>query len=245
MDPIVEQDPRRAVARLAVAVMAADGRVTSPEVAALERLDHLGLGSLGPLIEEEFERATREPVDIRRACVALAGASREAAHTLLAALAAIATSDRVLAGRERETYETIARLLGVPERESAHILATTAMAPGPESAVAEPTRRRRIAVEGAAESTSPSAAEAARSPGRTAPGADPVLANARRLLGVEPGATREDIDAAYLAQVERFNPAGVAAMGPEFVALAVHRLADVTAAWEVLTGGTESLAMPG
>lgn len=244
MDPVVEQDPRRAVARLAVAVMAADGRVTSPEVAALERLDHLGLGSLGPLIEEEFERATREPVDIRPACVALAGASREAAHTLLAALAAIATSDRVLAGRERDTYEAIARLLGVPERESAHILATAAVVPAQESALAEPTRRRRIAVEGPAETLGSSAAEATRSAVRAAPDADPVLANARRLLGVDAAATREDIDAAYLAQVSRFNPAGVVAMGPEFVALAVHRLADATAAWEVLAGAAGTLGGP-
>jgi len=142
MDPIVEQDPRRAVARLAVAVMAADGRITSPEIAALERLDGLGLGSLGQLIEEELERATHEAIDVRSACAALAGASREAAHTLLAVLADIATCDRVLAGRERETYDGIARLLGVPERESAHILAAAAERPGAPTPVAPAGRPR-------------------------------------------------------------------------------------------------------
>jgi len=244
MNPIVQQDPRRAVARLAVAVMAADGRITSPEVAALGRLDQLGLGALGPLIEEEFERATHEPIDLRACCMALTGASQEAAHTLLAALAAIATSDQVLAGRERETYEAIARLLGVPEREASHILATASMYGSGEPVVAEPGRRRRIAVEGGPETVSAPSAPEPVVP-RAQVGADPVTERARRLLGVGPDASAEEIDAAYLAQVGRFNPAGVVAMGPEFVALAVRRLADATAAWELLGGGAGSLGAQG
>ena len=236
MDPIVEQDPRRAVARLAVAVMAADGRITSPEIAALERLDGLGLGSLGQLIEEELERATHEAIDVRSACAALAGASREAAHTLLAVLADIATCDRVLAGRERETYDGIARLLGVPERESAHILAAAAERPGAGTPVA-PAGRRETAAPGVAAEGMAAAPRRPAAGGADGEDAAALLARAQRVLGVGPEASREEIDAAYVAAASRYNPVAVSAMGADFVALAVRRLADATAAWELLAAG--------
>lgn len=232
-DPRLEHDPRRAVARLAVAVMAADGRITSPEVEALARLDQLGLGSLTPFVEDEIDRATREAVDVRAACADLAGASREAACTLLAVLADIATSDRVLAGREREVFDAVARLLGVPERDAAHVLTAAAEHAGPAAGVA-PDPIATVAA-------GPAAARAAEPAPRTASAPAPadaerhrLLARARRVLGVDGEVSRDALDAAYLAIVARYDPAGVAAMGPEFVALAVRKLADATAAWELL-----------
>ena len=45
----MESDTRRLLAQLAVAVIAADGRVTSSELEAVARLDDLGLGRLSTL----------------------------------------------------------------------------------------------------------------------------------------------------------------------------------------------------
>ena len=46
-----EINPRRLIARLAVAVMVADGRITPSEHEAVRRLDQLGLGPLSQLAE--------------------------------------------------------------------------------------------------------------------------------------------------------------------------------------------------
>ena len=44
----------RLIARLGVAIIAADGRITTAELAALARLDRLGLGPLGEVAREEI-----------------------------------------------------------------------------------------------------------------------------------------------------------------------------------------------
>lgn len=46
-------------------------------------------------------------------------------------------------------------------------------------------------------------------------------------------ASREALDLAYLQEVVRFDPVAMAQLGPEFAALAVHRLADVTLLYEL------------
>jgi len=54
-------DLGRLIARLAVAVIAADGRITTAELAALARVDDLDLGPLSDVAREEIERAIHGP----------------------------------------------------------------------------------------------------------------------------------------------------------------------------------------
>ena len=61
-----------------------------------------------------------------------------------------------------------------------------------------------------------------------------ALQNAYRVLGIDADASRAHLDAAYLGLVERYNPANVALLGAEFAALAVRKLAAVTAAFETV-----------
>jgi uncharacterized tellurite resistance protein B-like protein len=109
----------RFIARLAAAVVAADHRITSPE---LEHLDRIGLGPLGGLVREEIERAAREPVDVAATCAALPPLGEDAATLVLTALAELVTSDRVVALRERDVFRTIAGHLGVRPAAAARIL---------------------------------------------------------------------------------------------------------------------------
>jgi uncharacterized tellurite resistance protein B-like protein len=119
----MEHDPRRLIARLAAAVMVADGRVTAAECDALERLDTLGLGPLSRLAGEEIERATHEPIDVPAACKGLASAiSPQAAAVILAALAEIAASDLSVSPAELNTINTVATLLGLTPPEAAQIV---------------------------------------------------------------------------------------------------------------------------
>jgi DnaJ-domain-containing protein 1 len=202
-----DRDLGRSIARLAVAVMLADGRMTTAEVAALGGLDALGLGPLGTVAREEIERAVREPIDVRATCAALPRLDGNAAALLLDALAQVAASDRLLAPRERDVFETIARHLGVGPAGAAHVLAR--------------------AVAGASEGERDAAG-----PHPDAPAADPALRGALRVLGLEPGAGRARIEAAFLDLVQRYDPAKVADLGPEFAALAVRRLAKIADAYE-------------
>jgi len=70
------QDRRRLIARLAVAIMVADGRITASERDALERFDRLGLGPLAALAEDEIRRAMQHPIDVRGTCASLSSRSR-------------------------------------------------------------------------------------------------------------------------------------------------------------------------
>ena len=63
----MDSDPQRLIARLAVAVMVADGRITASECAALEDLNDLGLGLLSDSSAAETGGAaagTRERVTV-------------------------------------------------------------------------------------------------------------------------------------------------------------------------------------
>ena len=64
-----------------------------------------------------------------------------------------------------------------------------------------------------------------------AAGAD-SLARAYTLLGVRPGASRVELENAYRAVLERYDPNKVIDLGTEFASLAVHKLAQATAAFE-------------
>lgn len=224
-------DPRRLIARLAVAVMVADGRITCAEHDALERLDELGLGPLSDLAEEEIQRAVDQPIDLGETCAGLANASPEAATVIVALLAEIAASDRSLSPEELDVVSTVATLLGLGPDESLRILSAAAAEYGvrlpPETEPRAPVhgaRRERVTVIHDRDDDGP---------GVQPVGAD-ALARAYSLLGIDTAAGRGGIDAAYLELIERYNPAKVVGLGMEFVALAVHKLAEVTAAFETV-----------
>jgi DnaJ-domain-containing protein 1 len=210
----------RLIARLAVAVVAADARITTAELAALGRLDGLGLGSLAGVVREELERAAHEPVDVRATCALLPPLGEEGAALLLTALAELVAIDRLLAPREREVFSTVADHLGVDPAAAARIL---------EAAISPPPGREPEVI-------------GAPTPPVTAPSPDPTHQRAFRVLGLEPGASRSRIDTAYLDLVQRYDPGRVSELGPEFAALAVRRLATITDAYEVALGSLASSA---
>jgi DnaJ-domain-containing protein 1 len=210
----------RLIARLAVAVIAADGRITTAELAALGRLDGLGLGPLADVAREEMERAIHEPVDVRATCAALPPLGEEGAALLLTVLAELAASDRLLAPRERDVFNTVAGHLGVGPAAAARIL---------EAAISPPPGGEQEAIR------PPIPPEAALS-------VDANQQRAFRVLGLEPGASRSRIDTTYLELVQRYDPARVSELGPEFAALAVRRLATITDAYEVALGSLASSA---
>jgi uncharacterized tellurite resistance protein B-like protein len=224
MDPQMS----RSIARLAVAVMAADGRITASELDALSNLDDLGLGRLSGLAREEIERAVGRPIDVEATCDALGDLDPDATALVLAALAEMAASDRVLSPLEIDVFTAVASRLGLSGDEAASILEAAVSPP----ATGAPTWQT-IPV-GTAEPEASRVAREAR-PAETVP-PDPQLERAHRILGVEPGAERVRLEAAYLALVQRYNPARMAELGVEFAVLAVRRLASVTAAFETALG---------
>jgi DnaJ-domain-containing protein 1 len=216
------QDARRLVARLAVAVMAADRRITPGELAALEglaehelpalaRLDRLGLGSLSEIVYEEARRAETEPVDVPAVCAALAAAAPRAAPVILSALTEIAASDGVLVPRETEMLDLVAQELGLAPSEARGILASVLAGQAPAGPPAAPVAA------GAAE-----------------------VEHAHRVLGVEVGVGPQQIEAAYRRLVERYNPAKVVDLGCDFAALAVRTLSDITDAYATAIGALDT-----
>ncbi len=215
-------DVGRLIARLAVAVVAADGRIATAELVALKRLDGLGLGPLANAARLETERAIHEAVDVRATCAALLPLREDAAILLLTVLAEIAASDRLLAPGEREVFNTVAEHLGVDAAVAARIL-EAATWPAPDAA-------------GEPKPLSPPARD------ETVAQRDPNHQRAFRVLGLEPGASRLRIDASYLQLVQRYDPARVGGLGPEFAALAVRRLATITDAYEAALGSLQASA---
>lgn len=219
-------DIRRLIARLAVAVMAADSRITASELGALGRFDDLGLGPLGDVAREEIERVAHEPIDVAATCIALPTLTDEAADLLLGALAELAACDRRLAPREREVFHLVAGHLGRDAAAAARMLEDAlAAAHMLDDALAATARG---APKGVPSASADGGGDAAAAPLRRALG----------VLGLEPGAGRSRIEAAFLDRVQRYDPAKVGELGPEFAALAVRRLAAITDAYEVAIAGT-------
>jgi len=226
-----EQDPRRLIVRLAVAVMIADGRITATECDAMAYLDRLGLGPLSTLVEEEVERALRHPIDLIDTCEGLADASPQAAAVILTLLAEIAASDGSVSGKELLTFHTVARQLGLSSMEADHILDLAVASHGARLV------RDIEAVSAASKVMVPPTPEPHHAPPRNGsgvPAGAPDLKRACRILGVTAAADREQVDRAYIALVERYNPIELATLGPEFAALAVRKLAEATAAFHAL-----------
>lgn len=123
-------DPRSIIARLAVAVMAADGRITAGELEVASHLDSLGLGDLSDPVRAEIQIAMRDPIDPVAVCGELTPLSREAAATIVAALAEIALADRMLSRRESQVLFLIARALGLHDSETEHLVRGSLVAHG-------------------------------------------------------------------------------------------------------------------
>ncbi len=54
------------------------------------------------------------------------------------------------------------------------------------------------------------------------------------VLGVRPGASREEVSAAYRRLVQQYHPDKVAELGPELRELAEQRMKEINAAYETL-----------
>jgi len=224
-------DPRRLIARLAVAVMVSDGRITPSEVDALGRLDELGLGPLSDLAEEEIRGAVSRPIDLRATCDGLARATPQAAAVILSVLAEIAASDRAVSPAELATLRSVADLLGLGAADTAHIV-SAAMAEYGASLDEEPAAPSEVQPRPMRRETVPVAHQPDEGVDCTPTAQQAELQRAYSVLGIDAATTRARLDAAYLALVERYDPAKVADLGADFVALAVRKLAEVTAAFE-------------
>jgi uncharacterized tellurite resistance protein B-like protein len=230
--PILTTGSRELIARLAAAVMIADGHVTEPELSAVDHLRHLGLGPFAALVEEELERAMNAPIDVPRTAVELARLVPEAGTVILSALAQIAASDRQLSRRELEVLSMIAEGLGISGQEAAHVVSSVAASYG-ATLTEQPAPAAGVGPQGtpvrAAEPPRPSAPIAAPAPRERAPDRD--LGWALGVLGLDASASPAATDEAYAALVRRYNPAVVLDLGPEFAVLAVQKLNAVTTAY--------------
>jgi len=229
-EPIIgSQDPRQLVARLAAAVMIADGRITESEMAAVERLEDLGLGSLTSLVQAEIKRAMRQPIDLAATIADLGAVAPESAALVVSGLAQIATSDRELSQREVDVLTAIAGGLGLSEMETVHLIRAAAEGTGAGAAAGAPGGPR-IHIVGEKPPAGP-APVSAPPPGPQRSGGPRDLDWALHLLGLTPSDSIEQAEAAYAALVRRYNPAAVLELGPEFAVMAVQKLSTATAAY--------------
>ena len=212
----MEKDLPRLVAQLAAAVILADGRVTADEMDELGLLDELGLGTLSGLAEEEMRSALQRPIDVRAACRLLREQLPDAAPTILAALASIAASDEDLSEAELEVLAEVASDLGLASVETERILDAVFR-------LAEPATAAPVPPQPAAH-----------------PSLDPQLDRALLVLGLDTLARRADLDQSYRRLIERYDPAKVIDLGPDFAAVAVRKLAEVTDAYRLAVEALQS-----
>ncbi len=66
---------------------------------------------------------------------------------------------------------------------------------------------------------------------------DDPLDGAYRTLGIERGASPEEVDQAYRRQMAQYHPDKVAGAADEIRALAEKRAAEINAAYDAVTGG--------
>ena len=213
----------RLIVKLAVAVMATDGQITPAELEAIRGLESLGIGSVGEIVREEIEQAMLHPIDLADAYEQLAFAAPQAKAAVLVALIDVALADRNVSAAELGALRRIAGGLRIPpalaqslfERFSDHAPIDGANGAKVEMPSVAPRDRNQPAESRAPLPAAPAAAN------------DPF-----RTLGLSAGATREEIDRAYLALVEQYDPVKLVTLGPEFVALAVTKLAALTRSFE-------------
>jgi len=237
-------DIRRLIVRLAVGMMIADGRVCVGELDALEQLDALGLGPLSDLAGDEIRRAKRESIDMRPICELLASAAPEAAPVIVAVLADIAASDGEVSFPEIALLRSVAARLGVAPEELEHMIDAALVNHGAHIAAPVAAEPRPGAPDKLRPKVSPDSATL-REVHASRPSLDPRVANACRVLGVSVGADRCQLEAAYAALLERYNPSKAMALGAEFAALAVRKLSEITAAFETAANAIAATEQPG
>jgi len=110
----MEQDVRRVIAELAMAVLTANGRISAAVWRALERLDALGFGPISSLCKAELPRSGDPLKEWERICTKLAFLDVRDRAAIVGALAEIAASDDHVCGREIERVNRVACLLGLP-----------------------------------------------------------------------------------------------------------------------------------
>ncbi|MFN8544705.1 MAG: TerB family tellurite resistance protein [Candidatus Binatia bacterium] len=118
----MESHASRCLARLAVALITADGRVTPAEDAALTRLDTLGFGTVSHLARREIRNPTAAPPDLRVACAWLAESDPRTTAAIVRALAELAACDGRVSLAEIAVLNDVARLLGLRVRDARHLL---------------------------------------------------------------------------------------------------------------------------
>jgi uncharacterized tellurite resistance protein B-like protein len=136
--------PRDLIARLAAAVMVADGHITATEVYAAEQLRELGLGPLGDVVDAELLRAMHVPIDVRSTAEALAHLAPHVGLVVVSALTQVAASDAELSQREIDVLALIADGLNVSRLDVTQMIRTAARAYGAARAdtdVRRPTQR--------------------------------------------------------------------------------------------------------
>jgi DnaJ-domain-containing protein 1 len=140
----------------------------------------------------------------------------DAAPTILAALASIAASDEDLSEAELEVLAEVASDLGLASVETERILDAVFRLAEPATAAPVPPQL------------------AAR------PSLDPQLDRALLVLGLDTLARRADLDQSYRRLIERYDPAKVIDLGPDFAAVAVRKLAEVTDAYRLAVEALQS-----
>lgn len=238
-------DLRRTIVRLALAMMAADGHLTERERTVTNRLAQGGLGSLGALVASEVARAKRTPVDNAAACSTLAAAGPAAASAAFAVLVDVAVADGAFDERETRLLDSIAARLGLDEHTVSRVVRAAALrvAPmGASPAVSPESPIGRPAEPDAATATSRRSQATSGIAADDVLGTDPIettagteaLARAYAQLGVTPGADAAALDAAYRRLLARYDPTRALDHGAKFAVRAVRRLAEATAAYELL-----------
>lgn len=219
---MMEADPRRLLAQLAVSVIVADGRVTTSELEAARRLDDLGLGRLSTLVEDELRNAAHRRIDVAAACGLLRERVPDAGPVILAALAGLAAADRALSEGELGVLEKAASGFGLTPAEVQEVLGAI-LSGGDSGPPAD-----------AAPQVSPPPPRAPE------PRATADATRAFALLGLDAAATRADLDDHYRRLIERYDPVKVIDLGSDFAALAIRKLAELTDAYELVAGALAS-----
>ncbi|MCX8073149.1 MAG: TerB family tellurite resistance protein [Candidatus Binatia bacterium] len=221
-------DPAAALARLAMAVMVADGRITSEELATAAVLDELGLGPMRPRLLAELEQTRSGRLELEPAIAALAALSPRARAVIFEVLAELAAADGDLSQTEAALLDRLAARWDLEPATSSKIPPPPLRSedkPSEEAGVKVPIRTSE------AEARSSSTMESGAAPTRFGDGLPPELVRALEVLGLPPDASPAAVDEAFRALVHRYDPAHVIDLGPEFAVLAIRRLGQIADAY--------------
>jgi DnaJ-domain-containing protein 1 len=226
-DMSATMDPAAALARLAVGVMLADGRVTAEEWATARTLDQLGLGPMRERIRAELEEAAAGSLDFAPAIATVAQFPSRARSVVFEVLSQLAAADGELSSGEVAFLERCA---------AQWQLAAEAGTERSTLEEAAPQLGRRVPIRAVEETP---AREEAQSPeeggvGVRQQGAEErALEQALAVLGLPPNASAAAVEQAFRTLVQRYDPAAMLDLGPEFVLLAIRRLQQIADAYVI------------